>query len=129
MLAYSVGYPTLGSWGWGGFFSSVYGRLIFLRHEPQTETGVADLNHCSICSWFTAPGCCITIRPPENTTKFGMPRTLKRAASCGNFSVSTLSTTALPAMSAAVRATSGAAMWHGPHHSAQKSTNTGTGEF
>src|SRR5208283_1806582 len=38
-------------------------------------------------------------------------------------------TTARPAMSAAVRATSGAAILQGPHHAAQKSTNTGTRAF
>src|ERR1700722_19627692 len=55
-----------------------------------------------------------------------MPWTLKRAASSGNFSVSTLSTTAQPASSRATCATCGAAMRQGPHHSAQKSTSTGT---
>jgi len=41
--------------------------------------------------------------------------------------VSTFNTTALPAMFAAVRATSGAAARHGLHQPAQKSTRTGTG--
>jgi hypothetical protein len=54
---------------------------------------------------------------------------LKRAESCGYLSVSTFSTMALPAMSAAVRATSGAAATHGLHQPAQKSTSTGTGAF
>ncbi len=58
--------------------------------------------------------------------KFGMPCTLKRAANSGYRSVSTFTTTALPAMSAAARATSGAAIRHGPHHAAQKSASTGT---
>src|SRR5215831_6591124 len=38
-------------------------------------------------------------------------------------------TTAFPARFEAVRATSGAAMRHGAHHSAQKSAITGTGDF
>ena len=54
--------------------------------------------------------------------------TLNRAASSGQRSVSTLSTTARPAISDAVFFTSGAAMRHGPHHAAQKSINTGTVE-
>jgi hypothetical protein len=95
----------------------------------QADTAAADLSHCSICAWLTTPACCITNRPPKNTMKFGIPRTWKRSASWGWLSVSTLRTTALPAISAAVRATSGAAAWHGPHHSAQKSTSTGTGTF
>jgi hypothetical protein len=56
-----------------------------------------------------------------------MPRTSNLAASPGYFSVSTFSTTALPGISTAVRATSGAAVRQGPHQSAQKSTSTGTG--
>jgi hypothetical protein len=44
----------------------------------------------------------------------------------GLASVSTLRTTARPAMSRASAATSGAAILHGPHHAAQKSTKTGT---
>src|SRR5580658_10395096 len=55
--------------------------------------------------------------------------TLKRPASCGCFAVSTFSTTALPAVFAAVRATSGAAARHGLHQPAQKSTRIGTGLF
>src|ERR1700691_434629 len=58
-----------------------------------------------------------------------MPRTLNRAASSGWRSVSTLTTTARPAISAAVRATSGADILQGPHHAAQKSTSTGTRAF
>ena len=55
-----------------------------------------------------------------------MPRTLYRPASSGYRSVSTFTTIARPAISAAVRATSGTAIRQGPHHSAQKSTSTGT---
>src|SRR6266481_6038604 len=55
-----------------------------------------------------------------------MPRTLYLAASSGYRSVSTLTTMAQPAMPLAVRATSSADIRHGPHHSAQKSTSTGT---
>src|SRR6202034_3650716 len=55
-----------------------------------------------------------------------MPRTLYREASSGTLPVSTFSTTARPARSCATSATCGAAIWHGPHHSAQKSTRTGT---
>ena len=43
----------------------------------------------------TRPACWNVSRPPLNTAKLGMPWTLYRAASAGNFSVSTLSTTAL----------------------------------
>src|ERR1700677_271574 len=58
-----------------------------------------------------------------------MPRTLNRAASSESRSVSTLTTPARPAISAAVSATSGADILQGPHHAAQKSTSTGTRAF
>jgi hypothetical protein len=60
------------------------------------------------------------------TTKFGMLMTLNRCASEGQRSVSTLRTTACPAISDATFFTSGAAMRHGPHHAAQKSIRIGT---
>jgi hypothetical protein len=64
--------------------------------------------------------------PPTKTAKFGIPRTLYRDASSGDFSVSTFSTTTRPARSRATCATWGAAILHGPHHAAQKSTSIGT---
>ena len=65
-------------------------------------------------------------RPSFRTTKFGMLCTPYRAATAGERSVSTLRTTALPAICRATRATSGAARRQGAHHAAQKSTSTGT---
>lgn len=76
--------------------------------------------------WSTAPACCLMGAPRENTMKLGMLCTWNRRARSGCASVSTFSTTALPASSVAARCTSGATMRHGPHHSAQKSTSTGT---
>src|SRR5438876_1151572 len=52
--------------------------------------------------------------------------TLYRCASAGQRSVSTFKTIARDAISEATFFTSGAAIRHGPHHSAQKSTSTGT---
>src|SRR3954447_3977975 len=103
-------------------------RPVKIRQHTYYEATpfCADLSHEVICSWFTNPACCCTNLPFEKTMKLGMPRTLYRAESSGNFSVSTLTTIAFPVISAAVRATSGAAMRHGPHHPAQKSTRTGT---
>ncbi len=74
----------------------------------------------------TRPACWNWRRPPEKTAKFGIPRTLYLAARSGNRSVSTFSTTARPASSRATCATCGAAMRHGPHQAAQKSTRMGT---
>src|SRR5690606_19792488 len=64
--------------------------------------------------------------PSRNSAKLGMLRTLYFAASAGARSVSTLSTSAFPARLSAAFATTGAAILQGPHHSAQKSTSTGT---
>jgi hypothetical protein len=50
-----------------------------------------------------------------------------REAISGTASVSNFATTIFPARSPAILIISGATAWHGPHHSAQKSTSTGTG--
>ena len=52
-----------------------------------------------------------------------------RSASAGTASVSTLATSTRPAVLFAIVASSGAIILHGPHHSAQKSTTTGTAAF
>src|SRR5262245_2674256 len=76
-----------------------------------------------------APDSRETTCPPRNTISVGIERMRKRSPSAGTASVSTLATTALPASVCATFSTSGAIMWHGPHHGAQKSTTTGTGDF
>jgi len=43
--------------------------------------GTAALNQFSICWWSTTFACWVTGRPAYNTTKLGIPRTLKRVAS------------------------------------------------
>lgn len=86
-----------------------------------------DVRHCFLKSCASASG--KARWPPKNTMKLGMPRILKRPASLRVFPVSTLRTTAWPAVSAAVRATSGSAIRRGPHQPARKSTRTGTGTF
>src|SRR5512145_1930511 len=50
-------------------------------------------------------------------------------ASIGFASTSTFATLSLPAYSPAISSREGAIILHGPHHSAQKSTSTGTVEF
>lgn len=108
------------------FAKNCKGYSVRRASNHPTEPFRAASSHASICSCDTSPACCCTSLPFAKTAKLGIPRTSYRAASCGCCSVSTFSTIALPAMSAAVRATFGAAILHGPHHSAQKSTSTGT---
>src|SRR6185437_1368147 len=95
------------------------------QKEPYVQPAASRI-HPSITSCPTSPACCRTAFPPANTMKFGIPCTRYRAAGPCSFSVSTFSTTPRPAISFAVRATSGAAARQGPHHAAQKSTSTGT---
>src|SRR5947208_14232741 len=80
-----------------------------LTRYQAADAVPADLNQFSSCSWFTTPAGCVTGRPPLNTTKSGIPPTLYRAATCGLRSVSTLTTTDFPAISAAAPPTCGAA--------------------
>ena len=105
---------------------------------PPSNFGLECSGFCAATSWRPIPASAAARRarqrPPAggrpghcvSTRKFGMPWTPKRCARSGCLSVSTLSTSALPARSRATAATSGAAMRHGPHQAAQKSTRTGT---
>src|SRR5580698_8296806 len=54
-----------------------------------------------------------------------MPRTANWVGDIGLLSMSTLATVSLPANSPASSSSAGPIILHGPHHSAQKSTNTG----
>lgn len=67
--------------------------------------------------------------PRWRTTKVGIDWMRNCEASSGSASVLTLVTTASPAVSRASCSTSGATLRQGPHHGAQKSTNTGTLDF
>src|SRR3954466_5821818 len=55
-----------------------------------------------------------------------MPRTPYLRGICGFSSMLTLATVTLPAMSVASSSRNGAIILQGPHHSAQKSTRTGS---
>src|SRR5690606_27771469 len=56
----------------------------------------------------------------------GIERIWNAAAICGSFSVSTLASRKAPPYSAASFSRTGPRVRQGPHHSAQKSTSTGT---
>ena len=68
-----------------------------------------------------------TSLPARKRIIVGMLRMPNREAISGTASVSTFATTIFPARSPAILIISGATARHGPHHSAQKSTSTGTG--
>ena len=54
--------------------------------------------------------------------------TLNRIAVFGFSSTLSFAIVSLPSCSAAISSSAGAIIWHGPHHSAQKSTSTGLSE-
>jgi hypothetical protein len=75
-----------------------------------------------------APTCRVTSRPSLNNAIVGIALIRKRRARFCASSVFTFATTHFPAPSRATLLSSGATILHGPHHGAQKSTNTGRAE-
>src|ERR1019366_480381 len=75
-----------------------------------------------------APTRCSTTLPPLNNNNVGMPRTLYRMAVAPLESTSSLPTFNFPAYSPATTSMVGPICLQGPHHSAQKSTRTGTSD-
>src|SRR5204862_1733565 len=64
--------------------------------------------------------------PPLNRIIVGMPRTPYLRGVCGFSSILTLATVTRPSMTVARSSRNGATILQGPHHSAQKSTRTGS---
>ena len=64
--------------------------------------------------------------PSRNRIIVGIEAIPKRSASSRSSSMLTLTSFSPPACSSTMRSRTGATAWHGPHHSAQKSTSTGT---
>src|SRR6185369_10676185 len=69
-----------------------------------------------------------TILPPLKSNRVGIPRMLYRIAVLPLASTSNLPTFSLPAYSLATTSIVGPICRQGPHHSAQKSTRTGTSD-
>src|SRR6266404_4715709 len=81
--------------------------------------------NCRIAEAGVAPAFLANSRPALNTAINGIALIRNRCAKPGNSSVFTFATSQRPGPSLATLATSGATILHGPHHGAQKSTNTG----
>src|ERR1700761_2991135 len=77
----------------------------------------------------TAPICLSTISPLLKNNKAGILRMPNFIDMPGLLSTFTLPTTALPLYSLAISSTTGPTIRQGPHHSAQKSTNTGLSDL
>src|SRR5690625_7215034 len=78
---------------------------------------------CSSAAAGSAPACLCTSFPSLNAINVGIDEMLASAAKARSACVSTVPKTMSGCLAAAARYT-GANMRHGPHHSAQKSTNT-----
>src|SRR5918996_2002069 len=76
-----------------------------------------------------APTLVAAISPFLNSINVGIPRTPNLVGVSGLSSILTFATTIVSLLSAASSSRYGAIILHGPHHSAQKSTTTGTGDF
>src|SRR3989338_897791 len=77
----------------------------------------------------TAPTSWSTTRPLLKIKSVGMLRMPNFIDTCWLLSTSSLPTFSLPSYSFAISSTAGAIILHGPHHTAQKSTNTGLSDF
>src|SRR5215204_3424316 len=83
----------------------------------------------STISLGSAPTTALGCSPGSKNAMVGMLETPKWPASAVSASTSTFATFTEPSYSAAIWSMTGATCLHGPHHAAQKSTNTGTSEF
>src|ERR687897_1926872 len=83
----------------------------------------------STISLGSAPTTALGCSPGSKNAMVGMLETPKWPASAVSASTSTFATFTEPSYSAAIWSITGATCLQGPHHAAQKSTNTGTSEF
>jgi hypothetical protein len=80
----------------------------------------------SISGGGSAPANSETTRPSLKALTAGIPRIPKRADSAGLASTSSLASSTFSARAATARSSAGPRALQGPHHSAQKSTTTGS---
>src|SRR3954471_3440050 len=85
-----------------------------------------DSTHSFSLLFGSAPILVAATWPPLNSIIVGMPRTPYLRGVCGFSSILTFATVTRPSISAANSSRNGATILHGPHHSAQKSTSTGS---
>src|SRR5690606_31859293 len=106
--------------------SKQYGALAFFARPLAALSPYSCLASLSARTDLgTAPICLSTTSPFLKYSRAGMLRMPYLTEISGLLSTFTLPITALPSYSAANSSTIGPTMRQGPHHSAQKSTNTG----
>src|SRR5712671_7192426 len=96
----------------------------------QTTAPTADVIHCSSFALGAAPTWREAISPFLKTIRVGIDITLYFAAVLGFSSTLSLTIFTLPESAPSASSSSaGAIVRHGPHHSAQKSTTTGSADL
>src|SRR3954449_1246523 len=103
-------------------------RTTISRGAPglQPRAYRTDSTHSLSLLFGRAPILVAATWPPLNSIIVGMPRTPYLRGVCGFSSMLTFATVTLPSISVANSSRKGAIILHGPHHSAQKSTSTGS---
>ena len=95
------------------------------QHMGRYTGGARSRSMASFRTFFgTAPTTLSTGWPPLKNSRVGMLMMPYRPATSGFSSVLSFMTLSLPLYSEANSSTTGATIWHGPHHTAQKSTRT-----
>src|SRR3954471_14555127 len=92
-----------------------------MQEERQIELSI----HSLIFDLGSAPTLVAATWPSWKIIMVGMPRTPYLVGTCGFSSMFSLAMVILPSSSVLSSSRAGAIMRQGPHHSAQKSTNTG----
>jgi hypothetical protein len=94
--------------------------------SSSAREGASESNSSSTFAFGTAPTNSPATSPSRKALTAGMPCTPKRAARPWLASTSTFASTTLPSRACSAASSAGPSVRHGPHHSAQKSTTTGT---
>src|SRR5882672_3194487 len=102
-------------------------RAFRYRHNVTANYAAFEIQLES-ADFGAAPTLMSATSPALKIASVGIERTPNFAASSGFSSMFNFATLTLPAISTAISSRLGAIILHGPHHSAQKSTTTGSEE-
>ena len=100
-----------------------------MRSRLNTSDRGRRVIHCSSFCFGAAPTWREASSPFLNIISVGIDMMPYFAAVAGFSSTLSLTILTLPSSAPAISSSAGAIIWHGPHHSAQKSTTTGLGRL